>query len=132
MQVSTQVVYDDYSKYALGPTVWDVTMTSRTIEVSDNQLLEGKGSIFGHKGILMQNKKKFKCNYKVVSMHAEVYEINVKEYMDLASDRELRALLDHNQTTRHSLPGEHLEHCKAIVLARIFIESATEANKLRE
>ena len=66
------MIYDDYSKYALGPTVWDVTMTRRTVEVSDTQLLEGKGTIFGHKGILNESKKR-KCNYKVVSMHAEIY-----------------------------------------------------------
>ena len=98
MQVSAQIIYDDYSKYALGPTVWDVTMTSRTIEVNDNQLLEEKGTIFGHKGILTEQKKR-KCNYKVVSTNAEIYEVNVKEYMELASDRELKALLVHNQTT---------------------------------
>ena len=51
---------------------------------------------------------------------AEVYKINVAAFMELASDRELKALVVHNKSTDHSPPGEHLENATPLKLAKIF------------
>ena len=53
-------------------------------------------------------------------------------FMEMASDRELKALLAYNEKTDHGLPSEHLEHSKAVSLVKIFNKAAVEANELRE
>ena len=67
------------------------------------------------------------CDYAMVSKNAEVYEINVADYMDLASDKELKAFMTYNEENNYELPGEHLERQKAVTLAKIFYSAATEA-----
>ena len=90
-------MFDDCQKYVLGPLSVDVTKTSRVIEVCDTVLIEGKGTLFGHQGIMKDGKRR-KCCYKVASRKgAVVYRIDVEQYMDLASDRELKQLMEHNR-----------------------------------
>ena len=81
----------------LGPLSVDVTKTSRVIEVVDTVLMEGKGTLFGHQGIMKEGRER-KCCYKVkAETGAVIYRMDVEKYMDLASDRELKQLADHNR-----------------------------------
>ena len=83
-------MFDDCQKYVLGPLSIDVTKTSRVIEVVDAILIEARGTLFGHQGIMKAGKKR-KCCYKVTSKKgAVIYRIDVDQYMDLASDKELK------------------------------------------
>lgn len=80
VQVHSELLYHEFTVKALGPSQWNVTRTTHTIQVADTQRIGKRGEIFGHSG-LTQPVKVQKCYFTAVSESVDIYTVGASKFM---------------------------------------------------
>ena len=79
----------------MGPTLWTVTIISRTIQVADTKFIKKRGAVFGHFALLDPDAEGYhQCYYTAITPNTNLYHVKVKDLIDAAHDTELAAMLN--------------------------------------
>ena len=79
----------------MGPTLWTVTIISRTIQVADTKFIKKRGAVFGHFALLDPDAEVYqKCYYTAITPSTNLYHVKVKDLIDAAHETELSDFLD--------------------------------------
>ena len=130
IQVHTEILYHVFSIQAIGPSQWNVTRTTRTIQVADKKQIVKRGEIFGFTGMeVLSADQESKCFYTAASSFCDLYTIKVRELTELANetnDAELNKIVQNSSKNNQTRPSFHLNSLTADDLVKIFVQQAQD------
>ena len=86
IQVHTEILYHVFNIQAIGPSQWNVTRTTRTIQVADKKMITKRGEVFGYIDTDFNDKETQQCFFTAASNFCEIYRVKMRDLIDLASD----------------------------------------------